>query len=107
MKNLKGFNGLVFFLLMITVRANASGAYTVIVALDGSGDYTSIQSAIDASKSFPDDRISILFLVLRLLFLTGVLFIAKAIHLSRQPVHLKERLLDMYFLIASLLPVRG
>jgi hypothetical protein len=39
----------------------------------------------------------ILFLVLRLLFLTGVLFIAEAIHLSRRPVHLKEGLLDMYF----------
>lgn len=59
MKTLKIFSGLILFLLMITVRAFATGPYTMIVALDGSGDYTSIQSAIDAAKSFPDDKISI------------------------------------------------
>lgn len=30
-----------------------------IVAKDGSGDFTSIQSAVDASKAFPDDRVVI------------------------------------------------
>ena len=33
--------------------------YKMIVAKDGSGDFTSIQSAIDATKSFPDKRITI------------------------------------------------
>jgi pectinesterase len=56
---LRGFNCLVLSLLLITVRANVSGPYTMVVARDGSGDYTTIQAAIDACKSFPDDRISI------------------------------------------------
>ncbi len=33
--------------------------YDIVVAKDGSGDYTSIQAAIEASKSFPYDRITI------------------------------------------------
>ena len=33
--------------------------YNYVVALDGSGDFTSIQAAIEASKSFPYDRITI------------------------------------------------
>lgn len=33
--------------------------YKIVVAKDGSGDFTSIQSAIDATKSFPDKRITI------------------------------------------------
>jgi pectinesterase len=33
--------------------------YDIVVAKDGSGDYTSIQSAIEASKSFPYKRIKI------------------------------------------------
>lgn len=35
------------------------GDYDYIVAKDGSGDYESIQEAIDASKSFPPERITI------------------------------------------------
>src|SRR4030042_426229 len=37
----------------------AGESYDMVVALDGSGDYTSIQAAIDACKAFPDKRISI------------------------------------------------
>jgi pectinesterase len=59
MKTLKPLNGLILFLLMITGRAYAGGPYDMIVAMDGSGDYTRIQSAIDASKAFTDERISI------------------------------------------------
>lgn len=33
--------------------------YLHVVAQDGSGDFTSIQAAIDASKTFPDERITI------------------------------------------------
>jgi pectinesterase len=33
--------------------------YKITVAPDGSGDYTTIQQAVDASKSFPDQRITI------------------------------------------------
>ena len=33
--------------------------YKMTVAQDGSGDYTSIQAAIDASRSFPDQRVTI------------------------------------------------
>jgi pectinesterase len=59
MKPFRSLIVLVFFILMINTRANADGPYTTIVALDGSGDYTSIQSAIDACQSFPDGKISI------------------------------------------------
>ena len=31
----------------------------LVVALDGSGDFTSIQEAIDQSRAFPDERITI------------------------------------------------
>lgn len=33
--------------------------YKMVVAQDGSGDFTSIQAAIDATKAFPDKRITI------------------------------------------------
>jgi pectinesterase len=33
--------------------------YKLTVAQDGSGDYTTIQAAIDASRSFPDQRVTI------------------------------------------------
>ena len=49
----------IIFLLMMTARVNAIGTYDMIVALDGSGDYKSIQSAIDTCRCFPDKRISI------------------------------------------------
>jgi pectinesterase len=59
METLKTLSGSVLFLLMMTTCACANGTYDMIVALDGSGNYTSIQAAIDATKAFPDKRISI------------------------------------------------
>jgi pectinesterase len=50
---------LVIFLILMTFQAIAGDSYKMVVALDGSGDYTSIQAAIDACKAFPDKRISI------------------------------------------------
>jgi pectinesterase len=38
---------------------NTAISYDFTVAKDGSGDFTSIQSAIDATKAFPDEPISI------------------------------------------------
>ncbi|MCB0651427.1 MAG: hypothetical protein KDC85_09155 [Saprospiraceae bacterium] len=40
-------------------KKKPSANYDVLVALDGSGDYTSIQKAIDGTKSFPYERITI------------------------------------------------
>jgi len=37
----------------------SAGKYEMVVAADGSGDYTSIQAAINATKAFPDKRITI------------------------------------------------
>jgi pectinesterase len=45
-------------LLLVTV-ANAQYKTEIYVAQDGSGDFTSIQAAIDDTKSFPDTRITI------------------------------------------------
>lgn len=43
-----------------SLKPNPKDTYNVTVAKDGSGDYTSIQDAINNSKSFPYDRITIL-----------------------------------------------
>jgi pectinesterase len=59
MENLKILGGLILILLMLTAPVFAAGPNTMVVALDGSGDYKTIQAAIDAAKSFPDDRVSI------------------------------------------------
>jgi pectinesterase len=53
-----------FILLSITFclnsnMADAQDVFEMTVAADGSGNYTTIQSAIDACKSFPDKRITI------------------------------------------------
>lgn len=47
--------------LLSTTNAHQkpTGKYEYVVAKDGSGDFTTIQSAIEASKAFPDDRIRI------------------------------------------------
>jgi pectinesterase len=53
-----------FLLLIITLalapaRVLAQDVYRMTVSQDGSGDYSSIQQAIDACKSFPDKRVTI------------------------------------------------
>jgi Pectin methylesterase len=51
---------LIFFtLLMSSSHINAQDIFKITVAQDGTGDYTSIQQAIDASRSFPDNHITI------------------------------------------------
>ena len=45
--------------LFISITTQAEIKYKITVAQDGSGDYTSIQEAIDATKSFPPKRITI------------------------------------------------
>ncbi len=53
--------GLLFFLFCITIIGFAQSGvqYKIVVAQNGSGDFTTIQDAIDATKSFPDKRITI------------------------------------------------
>jgi pectinesterase len=48
-----------FSLLINPNQAIAQEVYKLTVSQDGSGDYTSVQSAIDACKSFPDQRVTI------------------------------------------------
>lgn len=51
---------MVLFLAMVGAGVlKAEGTYDFIVAKDGSGDFTSIQAAINASMAFPDDSVSI------------------------------------------------
>lgn len=47
------------FSIAFTLQAQSAIQYKMVVAQDGSGDYTTIQSAIDATKAFPDKRITI------------------------------------------------
>jgi pectinesterase len=49
------------FLLFITLTAITANAqkYDFVVAQDGSGNFTTIQAAIDASKAFPDAPVTI------------------------------------------------
>jgi pectinesterase len=49
------------FLVSLSLNASAQDGYftSCTVAQDGSGDFTTIQAAIDACKSFPDTRITI------------------------------------------------
>lgn len=50
---------LFFSALVICFHVHAQYETRITVAADGSGDYTSIQDAIDAAKAFPDERIEI------------------------------------------------
>lgn len=50
---------LLSLLLLYTLHASAKYQTEITVALDGSGDFTSVQAAIDATKAFPDQRITI------------------------------------------------
>mgnify|MGYP000645743452 CR=1 FL=1 len=50
---------LLFFFSLSAGYANSNIKYKIVVAPDGSGDFTSIQKAIDASKAFPPQRITI------------------------------------------------
>ena len=45
--------------ITITENAKPKDEYRVVVAIDGSGDYKSVQEAINNSKSFPYNRITI------------------------------------------------
>ena len=45
--------------LLLSVCSFSAEKYDYVVALDGSGDFTSIQKALDACKIFPDQRITI------------------------------------------------
>jgi pectinesterase len=57
---MKLFQVLLLFLFSILAQeASAQYATSIIVAKDGSGDYTSIQEAINNTKSFPDLPITI------------------------------------------------
>jgi len=49
----------VLILILLSSRTFAQYTLEMTVALDGTGDFTSIQSAIDSCKAFPDKRISI------------------------------------------------
>ena len=46
-------------LFSFTSKQKVEVKYDFVVAKDGSGDFTTIQSAIEASKAFPDKRITI------------------------------------------------
>jgi len=61
--NMKRIYYFVTLLVMVSVItpniAFSQDVFEMTVSLDGQGDYTSIQQAIDACKSFPDRRITI------------------------------------------------
>ncbi len=48
-----------FVVCCLGLYLQAQDKYEMVVAQDGSGDYTTIQAAIDASKAFPDTRVII------------------------------------------------
>ncbi|MFV0266545.1 MAG: hypothetical protein ACK5HT_05355 [Draconibacterium sp.] len=52
----------IFFTLILALtflgsQAQSDIRYEMVVAKDGSGDFPSIQAAVDATKAFPDKRI--------------------------------------------------
>jgi pectinesterase len=50
---------LIFIFLLLSGLVFSAEKYDYVVALDGSGDFTSIQKALEACKIFPDQRITI------------------------------------------------
>jgi pectinesterase len=50
---------LIFIFLLLSGLVFSAEKYDYVVALDGSGDFTSIQKVLDACKIFPDKRITI------------------------------------------------
>ncbi|MFB6317174.1 pectinesterase family protein [Saccharicrinis sp. FJH54] len=46
-------------LVLVLANSAAADKYEMVVAQDGSGDFTTIQEAIDATKAFPPQRITI------------------------------------------------
>lgn len=48
-----------FLLVFYGLKAQQGVDYEIVVAQDGSGDFTTIMDAIDATKAFPDKRITI------------------------------------------------
>jgi len=50
---------LLLIFTLIEVNAQTDVQYKMVVAKDGSGDYSTVQSAIDAAKAFPDKRVVI------------------------------------------------
>ncbi|MCX6334089.1 MAG: pectinesterase family protein [Bacteroidia bacterium] len=60
MKTIKtSFASLFLLFIAVSFTCSAQDVYKMTVAQDGTGDYTTIQAAIDASRSFPDQRITI------------------------------------------------
>ncbi len=53
------FFTLILVLTFLGSQAQSEVIYEMVVAKDGSGDFTSIQVAVDATKAFPDKRITI------------------------------------------------
>lgn len=51
--------GLMFVMLLSTPVMSQQLEYDIIVAQDGSGDFTTIQAAIDAAKAYPDAQVVI------------------------------------------------
>jgi len=47
------------FFILLTFAARAQYKTKLVVAQDGTGDYTTIQQAVDDAKAFPDQRITV------------------------------------------------
>jgi len=60
MKPIFKIAGLTGFMILIQLNSVFSQEiYRITVAADGTGDYSSVQQAVDASKAFPDKRVTI------------------------------------------------